>query len=638
MNTFYVTTPIYYVNDKPHIGHAYTSILADVLTRYHRLRGGATYFLTGTDEHGQKVQAAARERGIPPRQHVDEMVVHFQDMLKAIGASNDDYIRTTEERHTKVVQACLQALYDKGEIYKQDYEGWYCEADEMFVAEEDLVDGKSPSGRPVELIKESNYFFRMGQYQDWLIEYIESNPGFIRPATRANETLGFLKKQKLEDLCISRPKARLEWGIPLPFDDDYVTYVWFDALVNYISAIGYGDPASDFATRWPAVHIIGKDILTTHTVYWPTMLKALGLEQPRAILAHGWWVNEAGKKESKTGGAGPTDPAPFIEAFGADAWRYHMIAEMRLGHDAPFSERGFAERYNAELVNDLGNLASRVIKLMAREFDGKVPEVDVSGSSLKASAAAAVTAYQQAFESDRPDQAVAAVMALVRESNGVFNEAKPWDLAKSGDKDALAASLVAPLEVLRVVSILLQPVIPEKSKALRDQFGFGDREPSLAAATEWGVIPAGTAVSPDTLFPRMKWKPKDEDTDKKPAAAAAAPPVGVATPDMITYDEFKKVQLRTGKISKAERVEGADKLLKLQVYVGDEIRQLVAGIAQYYEPEELQHKVVIVVCNLKPATIRGIESNGMILAASKGSSLKLVTVDGGQMSSGADVR
>jgi len=648
-DSFYVTTPIYYVNDRPHIGHAYTTILADVLTRYHRMKGVPTYFLTGVDEHGQKVQQAAQKRGLEPQQHVDEMVVHFQDMAKRVGASNDDFIRTTEKRHTSVVQQLLQALFDKGEIYKKDYGGWYCEADEMFVQEKDLVDGLSPTGRPVEWVEETNYFFKMGQYQDWLIEYIEGHADFILPDYRANETLGFLKKQDLEDLCISRPKSRLGWGIPLPFDEDFVTYVWFDALTNYISAIGFdvakgaSDPA--FAERWSnAMHLIGKDILTTHTVYWPTMLHAAGIPMPKTIFAHGWWLKDD-SKITKTGG-GALQPEPYIEQYGLDAFRYHVIADMALGQDTSFTDKRMNERYNADLVKNLGNGARRILELLKKNFDGVLPEPPSAGADEKALAAAAgeaLAAYTTAFDEMKLHVACAEATKFCSKVNVYIDACKPWEQAKQDDNGPLGLTCATALEAIRVVSVMLYPIMPTKMTELRQCLGLGDAIPELAGAADWAQLTAGASFGSVALFPRIKFEePKAEKdaSEGKGSKSKKGGPVGVATTDQLSFDEFKKVQLCTAKVLSAEKIDGADKLLRLEIEVGAETRQLVAGVAEFYKPEELLGKTIVIVANLAPKKIRGVESHGMLLAARNKmdgeDQLRLVTLDG-ELPSGAPV-
>ena len=424
-NQFYVTTPIYYVNDQPHIGHAYTTILADVLANYHRLLNAPTHFLTGTDEHGQKVQQAADANGISPQEQCDQTVVRFEALWKRLDITNDDFIRTTEKRHTDVVQATLQELFDRDQIYRAEYEGWYCVGCERFYTEKDLNEGLCPDcGRAVDSIVESNYFFRMSQYQDWLIEYIEGHPEFIQPAFRANETLGFLKNQPLQDLCISRPKSRLSWGIELPFDRDFVTYVWFDALINYISAVGYRSNEEHFKNWWPcSCHLIGKDILTTHTVYWPTMLKAMGLEMPKSIFAHGWWLTGRTKMSKSLGNV--VNPMEMIDRYGVGAFRYFLIAEMTLGQDASFTEEAFVKRYNSDLANDLGNVANRVLNMLSRYCDSRIPpaptmtvlEGEAATREMLVAVEDAVVHSGDCIADMKLDGAVALVMSAVRSIN-----------------------------------------------------------------------------------------------------------------------------------------------------------------------------------------------------------------------------
>ena len=650
---FYVTTPIYYVNDKPHIGHAYTTIVADVLSRYHRLLDVPTYFLTGTDEHGQKVQKAAAAAGITPQQQADSTVVRFQQLWKKLKITNDDFIRTTEERHKKVVQAILQNLFERDEIYRAEYDGWYCVPEERFFMEKDLVDGKCPEcHRPVEKIKEANYFFRMGKYQDWLIQYINEHPKFIQPDHRRNETLGFLRKP-LNDLCISRPKSRMGWGIDLPFDKDYVCYVWFDALVNYISAVGYLSDDLKFNKWWPAsYHLIGKDILTTHTVYWPTMLKAMGVEQPETIFAHGWWLVGESKMSKSLGNV--INPMEMIEKYGVDAFRYFVTAEMTLGQDASFSEDAFVRRYNADLANDLGNLLSRVLNMTVRYCEGKIPQVSANVLDgpdervLWESVQIAVQNMEKAVDEMRISEGLGQVIAAVRGINRYLEIKQPWTLAKQEDKAPLKATLYTAAEALRVLSALLFPVMPEKMAELRKALGIQKPKPDQAQLREWGILEAGTPIAEvGGLFPRIvaaEPKPGEQlelgaqPVNPKRAAepvAKAEAPVGIA--ELIDYGDFTKVQLRTARVVAAEKVEGATKLLKLQVMMGEEKRQIVAGIALYYEPEKLVGRTVVIVANLKPATIRGVESQGMLLAASKGESLRLVSIDG-DLSSGAVVK
>lgn len=635
--SFYVTTPIYYVNDKPHIGHAYTTMLADMLARSHRLLGDDTWFLTGTDEHGQKVQEAAEKRGVPAQVHVDTVVKRFEELWARLEITHDDFIRTTEPRHTRVVQEILQDLYDRGEIYQAEYDGLYDVRSETFITEKDLPEGCSLDNLPahVKVIKETNYFFKMSQYQDWLIEYIEQNPAFIQPDFRRNETLGFLR-QELTDLCISRPKSRLAWGIELPFDAQYVTYVWFDALVNYISAVGYRSDDEMFARRWPAqLQLIGKDILTTHTVYWPTMLKAMGVAMPKTIFAHGWWLSGRDKMSKSTGNV--VNPLDYAERFGVDALRYFLVAEMSLGQDASFTEEVFIKRYNSDLANDLGNLTSRVLKMVHTHCGSKVPEacaLPVAGSpegDLWAVVQNAVSEMSLQIEKMRPDLGVAAVMTAIREGNKYIGLRAPWQQAKAEDKAPLYETLYVSLEALRVCAALLYPVMPGKMTALRGQIGCGAEEPVVDDLKVFGKLVAGTPLAEgDGLFPRHQ-------KAKEPAPAPAKKAENVVTVEEIAIDDFFKAQLKTAKVLEAEAVDGADKLLKLQLDVGGEHRQIIAGIAKHYRPEQVVGKTIIIVSNLKPAVIRGVESRGMLLAASKGKQLTLVTVDADDFPSGAKV-
>jgi len=633
---FYVTTPIYYVNDKPHIGHAYTTILADVLARYHRLIGAPTFFLTGTDEHGQKVQQAAEKRNVAPQVHVDETVVRFQQLWERLEITNDDFIRTTEPRHKEVVQKILQDLYDRDEIYRADYDGWYCVTCERFFTEKDLVEAKCPEpgcGRTVDRITETNYFFRMSKYQDWLVRYIEEHPKFIQPDFRRNETLGFLKKG-LTDLCISRPKSRLAWGIDLPFDDDFVTYVWFDALVNYISAVGYLADAATFSKWWPATYqLIGKDILTTHTVYWPTMLRAMGLEMPETIFAHGWWL--VGRdKMSKTAG-NVVNPMVFAETYGVDPFRYFLMAEMSLGQDASFTEDAFIRRYNAELANDLGNMLNRVMKLIGANFAGCIPECGALGPEEVALRDVTLKAAVDMVESVnrmRLDLGLAELAGAVREANRYIEKRQPWALAKQGESGLaeLGTVLYTAAEALRIIGGMFYPTMPGKMSELREVLGCKVGDPDFASLSVWGGLRSGEKIGEmRSLFPRIERKAAQDGGPKAGGGKAA----GVA---LIELTDFTKVDLRSACILKAERIEGADKLLKLQIELGSEQRQIVAGIAKHYAPESLIGKTAILVSNLKPATIRGVDSNGMLLAATHGDQLRLVTLDG-DLPSGARV-
>ncbi|MBO5688943.1 MAG: methionine--tRNA ligase, partial [Lentisphaeria bacterium] len=598
---------------------------------------------TGTDEHGQKVQKAAEKRGIEPKQHCDDTVVAFQELWKKLGITNDFFIRTTQKAHTSVVQDVLQKLFDSGDIYKRDYDGWYCVGDERFYMDKDLVDGKCPDcGREVTKLTESNYFFRMSKYQDWLIDYIQTHPDFIQPSFRANETLGFLRKP-LEDLCISRPKSRLSWGIELPFDTDYVCYVWFDALLNYVSAVGYLRDDEKFAKWWPAsCQLIGKDILTTHSVYWTTMLKAMDLPLPKSIFAHGWWLTGNAKMSKSLGNV--VNPMEMVEKYGIDAFRYFLLSEMTPGQDASFTEDVFVTRYNSDLANDLGTFLSRVIKLTLRSCGGTVPAAGtLQEEDLEFTAAVreAVSAMPDALATMKIDRGLDAVLNIARAGNRYFEKTAPWKLAKEGNSERLNTVLHVAAEALFNAAVLLNPVMPEKTAELGKALGYSAEE--FAACRIAGLagddhVSGRVITDIGALFPRVEIAPAEEEKapkaeKKAKSAEKEAAPEGVK---LVTIDEFFQTQLKTATVLQAEKIEGADKLLKLQIDIAGETRQLVAGIAKYYEPETLIGRTIIVVANLQPAKIRGIESRGMLLAAKAGKELRLVTVDG-PIASGASV-
>jgi methionyl-tRNA synthetase len=503
---FAITTPIYYVNDAPHLGHAYTTILADVLARFARLRGVDTFFQTGTDEHGQKVQSAASKRGVAPLEYVNETVQQFQKAWKELHIQPDDFVRTTQTRHIRVVQQVLADLWERGEIYQGEYEGWYCVPDERFWTEKDLQDGTCPDcGRPVERVVEHNYFFRMSAYQEWLVAYIQEHDDFIQPVSRRNEVLGFLR-QPLGDLCISRPVSRLSWGIPLPFDAEYVTYVWFDALLNYVTAAGYGVDAARFEEQWPqTIHLIGKDILTTHSVYWPAMLKAARLPLPKTIFAHGWWVVDGKKMGKSLGNA--VKPLDLAQIYGADAFRYFLMRDMVLGQDADFDPERIAARYQADLANNLGNLLHRLVNMTTRYCGGVIPEPN-GGTLAEAALREKVEALsQQVFDlvdGFAVHAALEAVMDTLGTTNQYVEQAAPWKQAAAGNNGQVRTALYAASEALRICSVLLFPVLPEKALEVWRRLGWQPGE-LLHEGLAWGGLKPGSAVAGgEPLFPRIE--------------------------------------------------------------------------------------------------------------------------------------
>ncbi len=638
--TFYITTPIYYANDRPHIGHAYTTLLADVLTRYHRLLGYETFFLTGTDEHGQKVQQAAAKRGVSPRAQVDEFHLRFKDLWTKLGIQYDRFIRTTDEDHRQHVRACLQELYDRGEIYLEEYEGWYSVGEERFYADDELVDGRDPvSGRPVEWIKEKNYFFRMGKYQERLIEHIEKHPDFIQPDFRRNEVLGFLR-QPLNDLCISRPRARLAWGIPLPFDEDFVTYVWFDALLNYETG-ALGRSFANGQPAWPAdYHIIGKDILTTHSVYWPTMLMGLGHELPRHIFAHGWWltraedegpVDGAGEKMSKSKG-NVVDPLAYAERFGVDPTRYFLMRDMVLGKDATFSHDLFVSRVNSDLANDLGNAVSRVNKFVHSKCGGVLPApgpLTAAEQELKQIAVHAKNKTVELILAIKLSFALEEISLLVRAVNRYLENRAPWQVAKRvGDaatpaeqeaRRELGTILHTAAEALRIALALLAPVMPSKVPEGLAMLGATDA-PTLAGL-DWGLLKGGERLAAgDALFPRISDEDEKKESERNsftPAvrAPSGSPKKGQAEPAK-GADPIVLLDFRVAEVQSVADHPDADGLYVLSVNTGTDTRTVCAGLKKSYRADELSGRKVVLLANLKPAKLRGIESQGMLLAGS----------------------
>ncbi|NUN15180.1 MAG: methionine--tRNA ligase [Myxococcales bacterium] len=644
MNRLYITTPIYYVNDRPHLGHAYTTILADVIRRYYDMLGAETWFLTGVDEHGQKVQDAAKKRGMTPIEHCDDMQRHFRDLWPQLQVSNDDFIRTTEPRHWNVVQKALSCLYDKGDIYEREYEGWYSPSVERFWTENELVNGRCPeSGAEVVYLNEKNYWFRMSKYQERLLAWIESHPEFIVPESRKNEVLGFLARP-LQDLCISRPKERLSWGIEIPFDSNYVTYVWFDALLNYATGVGlYADNAR-FDQWWPAtVHLLGKDILTTHCVYWNTFLMALELPLPKHFVAHGWWLIDETKMSKSLGNV--VSPLSLRDKYGIDVLRYFLMKEMTLGLDANFSEEALVNRNNSDLANDLGNLLSRVTKLLKKEpFSSVVPArgdetaEDVETLDMVRSLPTTVGDKVRAW---KINAAVEDVMTVVRRLNKYVNDTRPFSLVKENPQRA-GAVLYNVLEGLRFVATSLWPVIPRKAEQILVDIGWDAGVPRLSTLN-FGDLESGCPVQvTQSLFPRHDWVAGASDFPKEvvhesPLRPSPSPEKNMSTENEITFDDFAKLKMVVGEIMEAETVPKSDKLLRLVIDIGEEKRQIVSGIAKYYDPEMLVGRRVVVLTNLQARKIFGLESRGMVLAAADSSGeLALITPER-YMDPGAEV-